>query len=69
MNSFFDRFFEKLSSIIKNFDDKDFLKIIKILKNIKKNYKNYIIIRTNFFGYGFKERKSLFFSVIFGTET
>jgi dTDP-4-dehydrorhamnose reductase len=27
-------------------------------KNIKKNYKNYIIIRTNFFGYGFKERQS-----------
>lgn len=44
MNSFFDRFFEKLSSIIKNFDDKDFLKIIKILKNIKKNKKKIILV-------------------------
>ena len=44
MNSFFDRFFEKLSSIIKNFDDKNFLKIIKILKNIKKNKKKIILV-------------------------
>jgi dTDP-4-dehydrorhamnose reductase len=32
-------------------------KVLSEIK-IKKNYKNYIIIRTNFFGYGFKERKS-----------
>jgi D-sedoheptulose 7-phosphate isomerase len=44
MNSFFDRFFDKLSSIIKNFDDKNFLKIIKILKNIKKNKKKIILV-------------------------
>lgn len=44
MKSFFDSYFERLSSILNDFNEKDFFKIIKILKKIKKNKKKIILV-------------------------
>ena len=44
MQNFFDRYFQVLSSVINNFNENDFFKIVKIIRKIKKNKKKIILV-------------------------
>ena len=44
MNNYFDKYFNKLSKFLINFNQNEFSEIIKILKKIKKNKKKVILV-------------------------